>query len=209
MIHIKETVIVEGKYDKIRLSSVIVGNIIETNGFRIFKQKEMREYIKRLAERNGVVILTDSDRAGFLIRNHIKSFLPSELVKQAYIPEIKGVEKRKTKPSKEGLLGVEGVEEEIIVKALQMAGCVLGEEPVQTMCLTEADLYADGLMGHPQSACIRREFCRLLHLPGRLSSKEFLKAVNLLLTPNEYKRTILAITEEKGRKQEITKENRG
>ncbi len=199
MIHIKETVIVEGKYDKIRLSSVIDGNIIETNGFRIFKDKEMREYLKRLAAENGVVILTDSDRAGFLIRNHVKSFLPPQQVKQAYVPEIKGVEKRKRKPSKEGFLGVEGIEESVLLKALQEAGCILGQEQRQKMNLTEADLFADGLSGRPQSAQIRREFCHRLGLPGRLSSKDFLRAVNSLVTAEEYNRLLVEIMEEKGR----------
>ncbi len=204
MIHIKETVIVEGKYDKIRLSSVIDGNIIETNGFRIFKDKEMREYLKRLAEENGVVILTDSDRAGFLIRNHIKAFLPSHQVKQAFIPEIKGVEKRKSKPSKEGLLGVEGIKEEVLLKVLQDAGCVLGQEQSKKMNLTESDLYADGLSGRPQSAQIRREFCRKLGLPGRLSTKDFLHAVNCLLTKEEYQAIKTEINGEIIRKTEET-----
>lgn len=199
MIHMKETVIVEGKYDKIRLSSVIDGNIIETNGFRIFKDKEMRDYIKRLGEERGVVILTDSDRAGFLIRNHIKSFLPSHQVKQAFIPEIKGKEKRKAKPSKEGLLGVEGIQENVLLKALQDAGCVLGQKHQQKMNLAESDLYADGLSGRPQSAQIRREFCLKVGLPGRLSTKDFLQAINSLLTTEEYEKTIMEIIEEKGR----------
>ncbi len=197
MIHIKETVIVEGKYDKIRLSSVINGNIIETNGFRIFKDKEMREYLKRLAAENGVVILTDSDRAGFLIRSHIKSFLPPHQVKQAFVPEIKGVEKRKSKPSKEGLLGVEGIEEGVLLKALQEAGCSLGQEQSRKMNLTQADLFADGLSGRPQSAQIRRKFCRRLGLPGRLSTNDFLQAINCLLTFEDYKRIMMEISEEK------------
>lgn len=207
MIHIKEAVIVEGRYDKIRLSSVVDGTIIETNGFRIFKDAEMREYLKRLSAECGVVILTDSDRAGFLIRSHIKSFLPPQQVKQAYIPEIPGVEKRKQKPSKEGLLGVEGIDEATLLKALENAGCTLGKEYAEKMDLTEADLYADGLSGRPQSAQFRRELCRRLKLPGRLSAKDFLRALNRLLTRQEYQKIIFEITKEKSRFLEEIKEN--
>ena len=109
MIQLKEAVIVEGKYDKMKLSQFIDGVIIETSGFQIFKSEQKREYIKKLAETCGIVILTDSDRAGFLIRNHIKSFVPRERIKNAYIPEIRGKERRKAEPSREGLLGVEGM----------------------------------------------------------------------------------------------------
>lgn len=209
MIHIKEVIIVEGKYDKIRLSSVVDGMILETNGFRIFKDKEMRDYLKRLASERGIVILTDSDRAGFLIRNHIKSFLPAHQVKQAYIPEIKGVEKRKRQPSKEGLLGVEGIDETILLRALEDAGCCPGEESIRKMKLTESDLFSDGLSGKPQSAQIRREMRRKMNLPGRLSSKEFLQTINCLLTETEYRRMLLEIMEENSSKQEKTEENRG
>lgn len=197
MIHIKETIIVEGKYDKIRLSSFVDGNIIETNGFRIFKDKEMRRYLKRLAAETGIVILTDSDQAGFLIRRHIKSFLPSEQIKQAYVPEIKGVEKRKKKPSKEGLLGVEGIDEATIVKALQEAGCGLGQQQQKKMRLTEAVLYAGGLLGNPQSAQLRKEFCRKSGFPSHLSSKEFLHAVNCFMTREEYKKQLQELSDEK------------
>lgn len=196
MIHIKEVIIVEGKYDKIRLSSAVDGMILETNGFRIFKDKEMRDYLKRLAEERGIVILTDSDRAGFLIRNHIKSFIPANQLKQAYIPEIRGVEKRKTKASKEGLLGVEGIEEKILLKALEDAGCCSDTKSIVKMNLKESDLYADGLSGKPQSAQIRREICRRMKLPGRLSTKEFLQAINCLLTETEYRKMIFEIMEE-------------
>lgn len=199
MITIKEAVIVEGRYDKIRLSSVVEGTIIETNGFRIFKDEQMRSYLKRLAGEVGVVILTDSDRAGFLIRNHIKSFLPPEQIKQAYIPEVKGVERRKRKPSKEGLLGVEGIDEAVLLRALQQAGCTLGDPQPNKMNLTKADLYADGLWGREQSADFRRELCRRLNLPGRLSAGDLLQALNRLVTRQEYDEMIFEITGEKSR----------
>ena len=148
MIQLKEAVIVEGKYDKMKLSQFIDGVIIETSGFQIFKSEQKREYIKKLAETCGIVILTDSDRAGFLIRNHIKSFVPRERIKNAYIPEIRGKERRKAEPSREGLLGVEGMGEEILLKALEQAGCeVHGPASAQEQWLDQRILYADGLLG--------------------------------------------------------------
>ena len=128
MISIKEAIIVEGKYDKMRLKSAVDATIIETNGFRIFKDKEKVNLIKQLAQKQGIIILTDSDSAGFLIRNHLRGIVPQEQIKNAYIPQIKGKEKRKDHPSKEGTLGVEGVDEDIILKALQNAGAVCNKE---------------------------------------------------------------------------------
>lgn len=206
MIHIKEAIIVEGRYDKIRLSSVVEGTIIETHGFRIFKDARMRSYIKRLASQGGVVILTDSDRAGFLIRNHIKSFLPSGQIKQAYIPEIKGMERRKRQPSKEGLLGVEGIDEATLLQALKRAGCTLGEQQAEKMNLEMADLYEDGLWGRENSACLRRELCKRLDLPGRLSASDFLHALNRLTTKQEYNTLIFEIKEENKRLKEKIKD---
>ena len=146
MIQLKEAVIVEGKYDKMKLSQFIDGVIIETNGFRIFKSEQKRAFIKKLAETCGIVILTDSDRAGFLIRNHIKSFVPRERIKNAYIPEIRGKERRKSEPSKEGLLGVEGMGEETILRALRQAGCdIFGPAESREQWLDQRTLYADAL----------------------------------------------------------------
>lgn len=199
MIHIKEAIVVEGRYDKIKLSQVTDAFILETNGFRIFKDAEMRNYIKRLAAECGIVILTDSDRAGFLIRNHLKSFLPREQIKQAYIPEQKGKEKRKIKPSKEGLLGVEGMEETVLLEALRRAGCVAGDASGNKMELSQSDLYADGLLGGSGSAEYRRRFCAAIGLPQRLSGKDFLAGVNRLLTPKEYREILFEIKEEKSR----------
>ena len=141
MIKIKEAIIVEGKYDKNTLSQIVDAPIIETSGFGIFKDKEKKELFKRLAEKRGVIILTDSDGAGFVIRNHLKGILKSGTVKQAYIPEIPGREKRKQKISKEGLLGVEGMTPEIIISALKRAGATIdGCESTDKSKITKADI---------------------------------------------------------------------
>ena len=122
MIELGQVVIVEGKYDKIKLSSFIDATIITTEGFGIFKNREKKKYIRRLAEKNGIIILTDSDRAGQIIRNHIKSFVNNGKIYNVYIPQIFGKEKRKVEPSKEGTIGVEGMEKDVIIKALEKAG---------------------------------------------------------------------------------------
>ncbi len=201
MIHLKEAVIVEGKYDKMKLSQFIDGVIIETNGFRIFKSEQKRAFIKKLAETCGIVILTDSDRAGFLIRNHIKSFVPRDRIKNAYIPEIHGKERRKTEPSKEGLLGVEGMGEETILRALRQAGCdIFGPAESREQWLDQRTLYADGLLGGADSARLRAEISRRLDLPARISSRAFADALNRILTPDSYRELLFEIFEEKNRK---------
>ena len=201
MIQLKEAVIVEGKYDKMKLSQFIDGVIIETSGFQIFKSEQKREYIKKLAETCGIVILTDSDRAGFLIRNHIKSFVPRERIKNAYIPEIRGKERRKAEPSREGLLGVEGMGEEILLKALEQAGCeVHGPASAQEQWLDQRILYADGLLGGADSARLRAEISYRLGLPARISSRAFADALNRILTPDSYQNLLFEILEEKNRK---------
>ena len=166
MIKIKEAIIVEGKYDKIRLSSIIDGIIIETNGFRIFKDKSKMALLKKLADTNGLLIFTDSDSAGFLIRNHIRAIIPKEKIKHAYIPNIYGKEKRKNKYSKEGKLGVEGVSEEI----------------------TRLDLYNCGLIGKDNSAQIRKNFIKSLDLPEYLSVNALLDILNCVMTYEEFKK---------------------
>ena len=163
MISIKEAIIVEGKYDKMRLKSAVDATIIETNGFRIFKDKEKVNLIKQLAQKQGIIILTDSDSAGFLIRNHLRGIVPQEQIKNAYIPQIKGKEKRKDHPSKEGTLGVEGVDEDIILKALQNAGAVCGKENQEL--ITKTDLYNLGLTGGEKSKILRTALLKQLKLP--------------------------------------------
>ena len=184
MIKIKEAVIVEGKYDKMQLSKVCDALIITTDGFRIFKDKDKREFLKALAQRQGLIILTDSDRAGFVIRGHLKSFIPQEFIKNIYIPDIKGKEKRKDKPSKEGLLGVEGISEETLTELLKEAEakCVEPKGPP----ITKADLYALGLSGQEGSSHLRQALIKELSLPSRLSTNSLLEILNSAYTREEF-----------------------
>ncbi|MCX7715325.1 MAG: DUF4093 domain-containing protein [Clostridia bacterium] len=189
MYKIKETIIVEGIYDKIKLSRFIDGTIFVTNGFRIFSDKAMLDTIKKLSAQTGVVIFTDSDSAGFKIRNFIKQALPAQTVKHAYAPNILGKEKRKTKAGREGLLGVEGLSEELIVNALKKAGCIIDESVKiyeKGTKITKAHFYADGLSGSSQSAALRRALCKELGLPLRLSSNMLLDVLNRILSYEEY-----------------------
>ena len=174
MIHIREAVIVEGRYDKIKLSALTDALVIETNGFGIYKDAEKRDFIQKLAAERGIVILTDSDNAGRQIRSYLCSFIPNEQIRHAYIPDIYGKEKRKTVPSKEGKLGVEGVPGEVLLRALNEAGVVTGEHSRQPR-LTPADLMALGLTGCANSAALRRRLLMALGLPENLSTKMLLR----------------------------------
>ena len=191
MIKVDQIVIVEGKYDKIKLSSIIDGIIIETEGFGIFKDKEKQKLIRKLAEKKGVVILTDSDSAGFVIRNFITSIVPNEYITNVYIPDIFGKEKRKESCSKEGKLGVEGVPAEIIAEAFAKAG--IGAEPSEEKSIKEItlnDFYDDKLTGSPDSKERRKKLLRQLDLPERMSTKAMLEMLNLFLTYDEYKKLV-------------------
>lgn len=193
MIHIDRAVIVEGRYDKIKLSSILDALIIETGGFSIFKNKEKQQLIRRLAEKRGILILTDSDSAGFKIRSFIGGSLPPEQVKHAYIPDIFGKERRKAEASKEGKLGVEGVTSEVIVEALTKAG-VLCEERTQPMRqITHADLYDDGFSGTADSKANRAALLRYFALPERLSKNALLQVLNTFATYDEYKAAVAQI----------------
>lgn len=188
MYKIKETIIVEGVYDKIKLSRFIDGVIIQTNGFSIFKSKALMQSIKTLAEKTGVVILTDSDSAGFQIRNYIKQALLGDKVLHAYIPDIKGKEKRKQTAGKEGLLGVEGIDEDIIIDALKKAGCTLdGDKTSQRKGreITKADLFRLGLSGGNNSHELRDKLSKELGLPSKISANMLLDVINRLLTYEE------------------------
>ena len=195
MIKIDRAVIVEGRYDKIKLSSVIDGVIIETEGFGIFNSKEKQRLIRRLAETKGLLILTDSDSAGFKIRSFIKGFVPAELIKHAYIPDIFGKEKRKAEASKEGKLGVEGVKVQVIIDALEKAGVLCEEsEKTERREITKLDLYEDGLSGKPDSDALRKKLLKHLDLPERLTSNALVQILNTFLTFKEYKTAIEEIT---------------
>ena len=190
MLTISRPIIVEGKYDKIKLSRVVNAHIVTTDGFGIFSQAQKASLIRRLAEDNGVIVLTDSDGAGLVIRNYLRNILPPDKIIHLYTPRIKGKEKRKNTPSKEGFLGVEGMETQWLEKTLAPFADG-GAKP--RMQLTKADLYALGLSGGPNSEIRRRELSRLLQLPDNLSANALLEAICLLVTPEEFERAITAL----------------
>ncbi len=191
MIKIDRVVIVEGKYDKIKLSSILDAVIIETDGFGIFNNKEKQALIRKLAETKGILILTDSDSAGFVIRSFIKGIVPAEQIKHAYIPDIFGKEKRKTEYSKEGKLGVEGIKPEIIIEALEKAG-VFCEESDNTdkREITKLDLFEDGLSGREDSSQMRKKLLKHLGLPERITSNALVQILNTFLSFEDYKKAI-------------------
>lgn len=194
MIKIKEAVIVEGKYDKIKLSGIIDTVIIETDGFAIFKDKEKQKLIRFLSEKRGIIIMTDSDSAGFKIRNFINGITKSENIKNVYIPDIYGKEKRKTESSKEGKLGVEGMTPDIIMTALEKAGVLCSENDKESgKDITHTDFFEDGVSGGENSSEIRKMLAKELNLPERISSSSLLKIINSYMTYDEYKDAIKTV----------------
>ena len=187
MISVKEVIVVEGRYDRNTLSQVFDAVIVETSGFGVFNDREKLALLRRLAEARGLVVLTDSDGAGFVIRNFLKGAIAPALVKQAYIPDIAGRERRKRAPSKEGKLGVEGMKPEVLIEALRRAGATLGgEEPARRAGgITKATLYELGLSGGPGSAEKRRALLKELDLPEKLSANALLDVLNALYTEAE------------------------
>ena len=185
MIRIDEAVIVEGKYDKIKLSRFIDATIIPTNGFSVFKDKEKRKIIRLLAMAKGLVVITDSDSAGMVIRSYLKKICPGGSIKNVYIPQIKGKEKRKTAPSKEGFLGLEGLNDEIIVEALKKCG-ITGKTSEKQKKITKQDLFSVGLSGSTNSSILRESFALFSGLPKGMSSSAFLDAVNAIYDYNEF-----------------------
>lgn len=191
MIKIKEAVIVEGKYDKIKLSNILDTVIIETDGFAIFKDKEKQKLIRFLSEKRGIIIMTDSDSAGFKIRNFINGITKTENIKNVFIPDVYGKEKRKTESSKEGKLGVEGMSADIILNALEKAGVLCFENAEkQGREITHTDFFEDGISGGENSAGIRKALAKELDLPERISSSSLLKVINSYMTYDEYKETV-------------------
>lgn len=184
-IKLTEAVIVEGKYDKIKLSNILDAFIIETNGFAVFKDKTKLSFIKKLAKERGIIILTDSDHAGFMIRNYISSGVPKEQIKNVYIPDIFGKEKRKNAPSKEGKLGVEGMTKEVIVEALSKAG-VTSSKSVCSDPVTTVDFYDLGLTGGAGSKAKRKALCKALDLPEFLSTSSLISCINNFMTKEEF-----------------------
>ena len=184
---IKEAIIVEGTYDKIKLSQLFDTTIVTTDGFGIYKDVKKVELIKKLAQKDGIIVLTDSDSAGFQIRNYIKNFVKSGIVKHAYIPDIEGKEKRKTKPSKEGFLGVEGINDSIIVDAVEKCSVASFDDQKK---ITKTDLFLDGLSGGEKSKELRYHLTKKLDLPKRMSTNMLLDVLNSLYTYDEYKEFI-------------------
>ena len=193
MIKLKEAVIVEGKYDKIKLSSLVDGLIITTDGFGIFKDEKKRKLIITLAKKRGIIILTDSDSAGFLIRSHINGFVKEGKITNVFIPDIFGKERRKTSPSKEGKLGVEGMSEQILTEAFKKAGILPGEKKTSCRPITKTDLFDDGICGRADSKAKRLRLLKVLELPERMSSNALLSVLNSLYSFDEYKEAVKSV----------------
>ena len=187
MVKIREAIVVEGRYDKNTLSQILDAPILETSGFGIFKDKQQMALLRRIAETRGLIVFTDSDGAGFVIRNHIKSAIPGKYLKHAYIPDIYGKEKRKAAPGKEGKLGVEGMTRDVILEALRKAGAtILGEDNTRTCGdITKQDLMALGLSGGQDSSARRKLLQKKLDFPEHMSANALLQALNLLYTRSE------------------------
>ena len=183
---IKEVIVVEGRYDRNMLLQVVDATVVETGGFSVFNDREKLNFLRRLAEKRGLILLTDSDGAGFVIRNYLKGALPKEHIKQAYIPDMPGKERRKRKPGKEGKLGVEGMTREVILSALRAAGATIdGETAKAEAPITKQDFMELGLSGGTGSSEKRRRLLKKLDLPEHMSSNALLQAVNLLYSKEE------------------------
>ncbi len=182
MVKIREAIVVEGRYDKNTLSQILDATILETSGFGIFKDKQQMDLLRRVAEKRGLIVFTDSDGAGFVIRNHIKSAIPAKYLKHAYTPDIFGKERRKAAPGKEGKLGVEGMDREVILEALRRAGATIeGETEKRTArAITKGDLMVLGLAGLPGSEEKRKKLMKYLDFPEHMSPNALLQALNLL-----------------------------
>ena len=186
MVKIKEAIVVEGRYDKNTLSQIVDAPILETAGFGIFKDKQQMALLRRVAETRGLIVFTDPDGAGFVIRNHIKSAIPSRYLKHAYIPDIYGKERRKAAPGKEGKLGVEGMTPEVIVDALRRAGATLeGESAAPENQITKQDLMELGLSGGADASAKRLALLKKLGFPEHMSANAMLQALNLLYSLDE------------------------
>ena len=194
MVKIREAIVVEGRYDKNTLSQIVDAPIFETAGFGIFKDKQQMKLLRRVAEVRGLIVFTDSDGAGFVIRNHIKSAIPGKYLKHAYIPDIMGKERRKAAPGKEGKLGVEGMRPEIILEALRRAGATIeGEDAPASHPITKQDLMQLGLSGGADSSAKRLALLRKLDLPEHMSANAMLQALNLLCSLDELKEIIASL----------------
>lgn len=197
MLRIKEAVVVEGRYDKNTLSQLVDTIIIETKGFGIFKDSERLSLLRRLARERGLVVLTDSDGAGFVIRNFLKGAIPPGQVKHAYIPDLFGKERRKRQPGKEGKLGVEGMRPQVLEEALRRAGATFLDQTAGEQAprrpITKADLFAAGLSGAPDSAARRQALLRRLELPEHMTANAMLEALNVFCTYEAFQEAVSAL----------------
>ena len=191
MVKIKEAILVEGRYDKNTLSQIVDAPILETAGFGIFKDKKQLALLRQVAEKRGLIVFTDSDGAGFVIRNHIKSAIPTKFLKHAYIPDIAGKERRKREAGKEGKLGVEGMTKDVILESLRRAGATIeGEDTPAQQSITKQDMMELGLSGGTGSSEKRLLLLKKLDLPEHMSANALLQALNLLYSLDELKRLL-------------------
>ena len=188
MRRVREVIVVEGRYDKNDLRQVVEATVVETGGFGVFNDRERLALLRRLAAERGLILLTDSDGAGFVIRNFLKGAIPKSQLKQAYIPDIYGKERRKAAPGKEGKLGVEGMPPQVLLAALERAGATFedGGAAERREPITKADLYALGLTGGRDSQRRRRALLKQLGLPERMTTNALLEALNILCTREEF-----------------------
>ncbi|MBQ6718089.1 MAG: DUF4093 domain-containing protein [Clostridia bacterium] len=201
MIRLSQAVIVEGKYDKITLENIIDATIIATNGFAIFKDTEKRELIRLLAQKHGIVVITDSDSAGAVIRSHLKQICHEGSIINVYVPQLIGKEKRKNKSSKEGFLGVEGMSQQTLIDALARSG-ITGSDIVTKSVrkITKTDMYALGLSGRENSAQKRQNLALYLNLPTNMSGNAFLDCINAIFEYDEFFKAVELWQQEEGKR---------
>ena len=195
MVKIKEAIVVEGRYDKNTLSQIVDAPIFQTNGFGIHKDKAQLVLLRRVAQTRGLIVFTDSDGAGFVIRNFLKSAIDNQYLKHAYIPDVPGKERRKASPGKEGKLGVEGMTKEVILECLRRAGATFaGEQTAEVVCeITKRDLVELGLSGGKGSAARRTALLKMLDFPAHMSSNAMLQALNVLYTKEELRQLLMQL----------------
>lgn len=197
MVRVREVIVVEGRYDQNTLRQIVDADVVCTDGFAIFREQERQALLRRLAEKRGLIVLTDSDGAGRVIRGFLNGIVDPSTVKNAFIPDVPGKEKRKSSPSREGKLGVEGMKPEVLLRALRTAGATMddaGQTAARCAPITPADLYALGLSGGKDSAEKRRRLQKALDLPERMSTKQLLTVLNILVSRQEL-RALLASVE--------------
>ena len=191
MLRVKEAIVVEGRYDQNALRQTVDALVVTTQGFGIFKDAEKQALLRSLAERRGLIVLTDSDGAGAVIRGFLSGIVAPEQVRHAYIPDVPGKEKRKSSPSKEGKLGVEGMRPEVLLEALRRAGATMDDSAAEAEgTLTKADLFRLGLSGGPGSAERRKRLQKYLGLPARMSANQLLRVLNIVATREELERLL-------------------